>query len=114
MTSTTDALNNVTSYEYDLLGRRIKVTAPDPDGAGSLTAPVTNFTYDFAGNLLTETDPEGNVTNVRLRQPLSQHQRHSAGSRRRRFTVGADHDVRLLRGRSAQERNRSAQPDDVI
>jgi len=27
------------------------MTQPDPDGAGSLTAPITNYQYDSAGNL---------------------------------------------------------------
>ena len=30
----TDAQGNVTTYQYDGLGRKIRETAPDPDGAG--------------------------------------------------------------------------------
>lgn len=41
----TDALGNVTSYEYDNLYRLVKVTEADPDGAGSLAAPETSYAY---------------------------------------------------------------------
>jgi len=58
----TDELGNVTSYEYDNLGRRIKVTLPDPDGAGSATAPETTYSYDAAGQLLSVTDPLNRTT----------------------------------------------------
>jgi RHS repeat-associated protein len=51
-----------TSYEYDLQDRLVKVTAPDPDGAGPLTPPETEYEYDLAGQLLSMTDPEGRVT----------------------------------------------------
>ncbi len=62
LTATTDALGRVTSFEYDNLNRQTSITRPDPDGAGSQTAPVTSFTFDAAGNLLTQTDPLGNTT----------------------------------------------------
>ena len=58
--SVTDANNHTTSYVYDDANRVLMETAPDPDGAGPLTAPVTSYTYDNVGNKLTETDPRGN------------------------------------------------------
>jgi RHS repeat-associated protein len=59
--STTDANGHVTSYTYDNANRVLAETAPDPDGAGPLAAPVTTYTYDNVGNKLTETAPRGNV-----------------------------------------------------
>ncbi|MHB8974460.1 MAG: RHS repeat-associated core domain-containing protein [Pirellulaceae bacterium] len=79
----TDELGNQTTYAYNSLDLITSVTAPDPDGTGPLTAPVTsygydffqrlisvsqpgggalNYTYDAAGNLLSLTDPLGNDT----------------------------------------------------
>ena len=51
-------------YQYDKLGRLTAEISPDPDGpiAGSLPAPVTSYTYDGAGRLLTVTDTVGNIT----------------------------------------------------
>jgi RHS repeat-associated protein len=62
LTSTTDALGRTTSYTYDNANNVLSETAPDPDGAGPLAAPVTTYTYDDVGNKLTETDPRGNTT----------------------------------------------------
>jgi RHS repeat-associated protein len=62
LTSTTDALGRTTTYTYDNANRLLTETAPDPDGAGQFTAPVTSYTYDDVGNNLTETDPRGNTT----------------------------------------------------
>ena len=62
LTSSTDALNRTTSFTYDNANRLLTETAPDPDGAGPLAAPVTTYTYDNVGNKLTETDPRGNTT----------------------------------------------------
>ncbi len=39
----------ISLYEYDHLGRITKQTEPDPDDAGPLTAPVTQFKYDASG-----------------------------------------------------------------
>ena len=44
----------ITTYEYDLLGRLVAMTTPD----GS----VTTYAYDALGNLISETDPLGNTT----------------------------------------------------
>jgi RHS repeat-associated protein len=62
LSSTTDALGRTTSYTYDDADRVLTETAPDPDSAGPLSAPVTSYTYDDVGNKLTETDPRGNTT----------------------------------------------------
>jgi RHS repeat-associated protein len=62
LTSTTNALNRVTLFTYDDANRVLTETAPDPDAAGPLTAPVTTYTYDNVGNKLTERDPRGNTT----------------------------------------------------
>jgi len=63
LTSVTDPLNRVTSYEYDQLGRVEQVTLPDPDGAGTeKSSPIMSYTYDLVGNELTMTDALNNVT----------------------------------------------------
>ncbi len=51
-----------TTYTYDHLNRKTSETDPDPDGTGGLSAPVTTYTYDADGNMLTLTDPTLNVT----------------------------------------------------
>ena len=56
------ATGPATYYEYDNLGRQTKVTTPDPDGAGAQSAAETTYTYDAAGQVITVTDPLGNVT----------------------------------------------------
>ena len=82
-TSMTDHLGSETLYDYNDINQVVKVTEEDPDGAGPLVAPVTeytfnllhqltriedpndgftDFTYDDSGNLLTLTDPVGNET----------------------------------------------------
>lgn len=53
LTSLTDAQGNITSYQYDLLGRVTQETDP----AGN----ITGYTYDSKGNLLTRTDANGNT-----------------------------------------------------
>src|SRR4029077_16291698 len=57
-----DENGNRTVFDYDALNRPLHITLPDPDGAGLLQSPVTSFTYDADGRLLTETDPRGNIT----------------------------------------------------
>jgi hypothetical protein len=42
--------------------RIVRVTLPDPNGAGPLFSPVLAFRYDADGNLVQSTDPDGNVT----------------------------------------------------
>ena len=62
LTSRQDANNHVTGYGYDDANRLMSVTAPDPDGAGPLQAPVTGYAYDTVGNLATRTDANSHVT----------------------------------------------------
>jgi YD repeat-containing protein len=55
LTSSTDGNGNVTTYTYDLLGRRKTQTLPDPDDLGGTNGPlpshVTTFEYTPAGKL---------------------------------------------------------------
>ena len=53
---------NRTEYEYDPMNRVVRVTEPDPDGAGPQTSPVTRMRYDPKGNLVESTDALGSVT----------------------------------------------------
>ncbi|GAB6184542.1 RHS repeat-associated core domain-containing protein [Thermopirellula anaerolimosa] len=62
VTTTTDALGNVTGYEYDIAGRQTKIIQPDPDGAGPLTAPEIEYVYNSAGQLVQSIDPLDRVT----------------------------------------------------
>ncbi|MEX2141433.1 MAG: hypothetical protein WD894_19360 [Pirellulales bacterium] len=60
-----DALGNETVYEPDALGRTVKITAPDPDGATSTyTSPITQYKYDAAGQMtyVTQTDVAASLT----------------------------------------------------
>ncbi|MCE9554482.1 MAG: hypothetical protein K8T91_14045 [Planctomycetes bacterium] len=54
-----DSLGRVTSYEYDDLGRTIKVTSPDPDGVGVGQSPIQLTSYDHYGNVLSQTQVMG-------------------------------------------------------
>ncbi|MFN9368837.1 MAG: DUF6531 domain-containing protein, partial [Planctomycetia bacterium] len=51
-----------THYEYDALGRKTKETQADPDGAGPFARPVTTFSYDADGTLVSVADPRGFAT----------------------------------------------------
>lgn len=61
VTEEEDELGNVTIYERDANGLLLKLTLPDPDGAGPLESPVYEYTYDSRGNMLTETLPDDSV-----------------------------------------------------
>lgn len=56
--SYTDALSNTTLWERNDDGYVTKLTLPDPDGAGSLTAPVTVYELDDDNNVTKITYPD--------------------------------------------------------
>jgi len=62
LVSTTDANGHGTTFGYDDAGRIVTGTGPDPDGGGSLIAPVTRYAYDDVGNVIAQTDPRGSTT----------------------------------------------------
>ncbi|GAA3312768.1 polymorphic toxin-type HINT domain-containing protein [Nonomuraea dietziae] len=53
---TTDARGNVTGYEYDVLGRQVRVSGPAPQGQ---SAGRWMYEYDLLGELLATVDPMG-------------------------------------------------------
>jgi RHS repeat-associated protein len=55
-TDVTDPRGYVTVTEYDAVGNVVSVTLPDPDGAGFLWAPYTEYEYDAIGRLVSEYD----------------------------------------------------------
>jgi RHS repeat-associated protein len=58
VTSSTDDAGNQSVYAYNDHGQVTTVTAPDPDGEGELTSPVTEYDYDSNGNLIQITFPD--------------------------------------------------------
>jgi RHS repeat-associated protein len=56
-TAVIDENGNRTEYQYDVMNHLIKETAPDPDGSGPLTKPVTSYEYDKNGNQVLMVDP---------------------------------------------------------
>ncbi len=62
VTAYVDGNAHRTTNEYDTHNRRVKMTEPDPDGAGPLLSPVTRWEYDTFGNVVKLTDARGNVT----------------------------------------------------
>ena len=62
-TGVTDELGNQTTYAYNLLDLVTSVTAPDPDGTGPQTAPVTSYNYDYFQRLASVTQPGGGSLN---------------------------------------------------
>ncbi len=75
--SVTDRYGNLTLYEYDDLGRILKVSYPEIlDENGSRIQPIYKYTYDVANGVTFITDPRGFITeqsnNVRG-QPVAIH-----------------------------------------
>src|SRR4029079_1140456 len=64
LTSATDALGRVTTFDYDFRGRQTSKTLPDPDGGGSLAPPVSYTVYDNLGRVISTTDALGNETTI--------------------------------------------------
>ena len=61
MLTAVDAAGFTTTYANNAQGLTTRVTQPDPDGAGPLTAPVTGFAYDALGRLTTLTNPDAST-----------------------------------------------------
>jgi RHS repeat-associated protein len=59
----TDANNNVRSFTYDGLGRRL--TAEDLHAPGDTTFGIWTYGYDDAGNLTSRLDPNGQTCNYK-------------------------------------------------
>ncbi|MBX3414202.1 MAG: RHS repeat protein [Pirellulales bacterium] len=57
LTSVTTGLGQETSYLYDDAGRLVKLTLPDPDGAGGAARPAWEYFYDDANLLIAVRDP---------------------------------------------------------
>ncbi|MEJ7591975.1 MAG: hypothetical protein WKF77_10530 [Planctomycetaceae bacterium] len=65
LASVTDHAGRVTTIGHDGQGRITSVTAPDPDGAGALTSPVTNYAYSGTTRRLTTiTDPLSHAATI--------------------------------------------------
>lgn len=52
-----DHIGNVTTWEYDAAGRKIREVQPDPDGSGPLASPENIWEYDALGRISREQDP---------------------------------------------------------
>ena len=65
LSSVTDHASRVPTITHDGNGRLSTITAPDPDGAGPLAAPVTTYAYNTDGLLDSVTDPLSRVTETR-------------------------------------------------
>src|SRR6185312_15957511 len=65
MSSQTDQLGRVTTYQYDAAGNLTEVTepaVPDPSANGALVSPVYHYALDSFGNVGQSTDPLGRTT----------------------------------------------------
>ncbi|TAF58198.1 MAG: DUF4114 domain-containing protein [Oscillatoriales cyanobacterium] len=56
-TAVIDEKGNRTESQYDVMNHLVKQIAPDPDGSGPLTSPVTSYGYDKNGNQVWMLDP---------------------------------------------------------
>jgi YD repeat-containing protein len=63
VTSITDIAGRTTTLAHTG-GQLTSITAPDPDGAGPLAAPLTSYAYDSSNRLTGITDPLSNVTTL--------------------------------------------------
>ncbi|TAG67879.1 MAG: hypothetical protein EAZ25_05665 [Oscillatoriales cyanobacterium] len=64
-TAVIDEKGNRSESEYNIMNQLVKVTAPDPDGSGPLSSPVTSYEYDKNGNQVLMVDPLGRRTEYR-------------------------------------------------
>jgi len=62
--ATIDPLNHRTDITYDSRNRKVRTAGPAaPDvTTGGMTRPMTDYTYDGVGNVLTVTDPRNYIT----------------------------------------------------
>ncbi len=58
----TDPAGNTTNYTYDFYGNLLTQTEPDADGAGPLARPVTTYVFDSVDRVTSKTDAKGGVT----------------------------------------------------
>ena len=138
--STTDPLENTTTYTYDAMGNLLTttdalkhVTTYTYDPYGNVTETIdanggiTRNTYDADGNLTSTTDPLGNVTRYALRRPWPpdeydrrRRRRHAPDlrpqqQRDRRDRPGRQpHPVRLRCPRPTDPRDRPARQRDRL
>ncbi len=61
MLTEVDGAGFTTTYAYNSEGLPTSITAPDPDGAGALSAPVTGLAYDADGRLVTVTNSDSST-----------------------------------------------------
>ncbi|MEG4322317.1 MULTISPECIES: FG-GAP-like repeat-containing protein [unclassified Microcoleus] len=64
-TAVIDENGNRTESQYDVMNHLVKQIAPDPDGSGPLSSPVTSYGYDKNGNQVWMLDPLGRKTEYR-------------------------------------------------
>lgn len=111
LTSVTDPRGKTTTYAYDSAGNLVHITSPlghvtsmDYDASGRMTSIVeprgnepgatpadftTTFTYDAGDNLLTQTDPLGNVTSFTYEAAGNRETRTDAKGRTTTWTNNA-------------------------
>jgi len=87
LTAVTDFAGRTATLTYDTTnGRLTKITQPDPDGAGALAAPETEFTYDSSSHRLTK-----------VTDPLDRETQYAYGSHGRLTTItNSDSSTRTL------------------
>ncbi|MCA9181892.1 MAG: RHS repeat protein, partial [Planctomycetales bacterium] len=61
LVASVDGSGFITQIIVNSRGLTTRISVPDPDGNGPLTAPVTNFAYNTYGMLSTLTNPDGST-----------------------------------------------------
>jgi RHS repeat-associated protein len=88
LATVTDHANQVTTVAQDGPGRITSITAPDPDGAGPLAAPVTAYTSDGTSRRIASiTDPLNHVTQFQYDFSMRVKQATDPASTTRQFTT---------------------------
>jgi RHS repeat-associated protein len=64
MTARIDTRGNRSTMEYDVMNRMTRMTTPDPDGDGPLTASSTTLEYDAMGQLIRTVDARNSETRM--------------------------------------------------